>query len=707
MRKVSVLNAALLGKDNLMKEVRKHLRLNVNPHKSRVKLPSLLDNFNHTRNDQRQPTVRYFTCGRNVPKIDRIELEKGNPFKPLYSESEEIILKRFPTYVSATSRGKTKKLNTCVVNPLLERLQVPSEPLPCNIVIDDDPLYFEKPKGRPLKESFNRSDFKQTQRVVFFKNIRTGRSHDEVLKRKEHLELDLLKLEVTSQELDETKENLEKFVTEMNAESVEMVKKQLKLEAKRDAIKDTLAKHRSVFAMTKNSLYKKESVLANALYCRDLLLRLSPSSFQHQYMLETKTYEKIAKELTRTVLLMYEDFCRYNPEPVSDYYLDEAMEAFLSQIGTLGPPKCYFKNHWEIDKFLREIELSCSEMLDGVERLTQINDEIESLGKRVRDYHSRNKGEILSVVDKGSLVLAGEQIRANQLQDEEYPDLTAQLKIVTSGDAVLETIGLVECLHQEMFSSKKTFPMVEMMLHIEKEIFTIEDTIRNLDPKKIAHCKKKVEARENKKMLLANEATRQFNKTKNYITRMRDLFAEPVATGGIRKLIYTKREDLSEKGGKNASKKSLIKSGDEMFRHLQIDGICTRKDVEDVTNWMIRVKVDGKKPKGLLEFESATGNAARQEKPGTRSSASSEEVEHALEYSPSLPDDVKKDRTWGASRLRVWTLKMEREELQDGPRGGFGYILGRFSIRLEELQDKPREAFGCVVRSFQDGREEI
>ncbi|KAF6212520.1 hypothetical protein GE061_013043 [Apolygus lucorum] len=429
IKRVDRVFEALGQKDKLMKEVRNHLRLDPKPHKNRVRVPHIMDRFLHNRTQQGKPTLRFLTTGRNVPPwpCDDV-LDKENPFTIYRNKDVDIFgsifkapdktknfclvpmkcedgcqctvpttLCKNPPRNNVKWMGRTKtdtkptqrKMNGCVVNEMLTRLQVPVINTPPSR-IDFEPDYFDCLRGRTLKENFKRSDFNKMQRLVFFQSLFMGYLQDDIQRRQEQCKLDVWELEEMDLELNKTKKNYEAFITEAHNDSVGLVKEQLGVEQIRKGVILELSKARGAMTGLKTNIYKRDYRLSNVLLCRDLLLKLSPQTFRVANRALVAGNKK-REHLKERVISLYTDYCRYIPEEGNDFFLDQAIHNLVENIQTLGPPRIYFKHYWEIDMVLRRMELDCVACINDYMKIDEMHTEIINISREVTKYFNSEK----------------------------------------------------------------------------------------------------------------------------------------------------------------------------------------------------------------------------------------------------------------------------------------------------------------------------
>uniref|UniRef100_A0A0A9Z925 Uncharacterized protein n=1 Tax=Lygus hesperus TaxID=30085 RepID=A0A0A9Z925_LYGHE len=360
LKRVDRLCHALENRQELMSQVRKHLRLRP-PQQDRVKLPTLADRFNHTRNVSKS-TMKYFTTGRHVPPgCERDVTKEKNPFsRPkdtdilqkvfMHSENrnqapESCFIQKhcmnpcpckFPNTETKKCNNQSKKRSSwesahssfqvgnkgstvspkCPpeMNPICARLYVPDVPIPPSKT-DFDPEYFNVARGRPVKETFNRHEFSKIQKTVFFQKLFAGFLDDEVKKRQEQHRLDMWELTNISRELDRMKATQEEFANQSHSESVNIVTEQMAISKIREKREEELLRCKGYVNVIKSSLYKKDDMLSTSMYCRDILLQLSPTKFRNDYEEEVQAYRKETSQLANQAITIFTEYCRYNPDP--------------------------------------------------------------------------------------------------------------------------------------------------------------------------------------------------------------------------------------------------------------------------------------------------------------------------------------------------------------------------------------------------------
>uniref|UniRef100_A0A0A9XZ56 Bifunctional protein GlmU n=1 Tax=Lygus hesperus TaxID=30085 RepID=A0A0A9XZ56_LYGHE len=666
IKRVDRLFEALGQKDKLMKEVRNHLRLDPKPHKNRVRVPHILDRFLHNRTQQRKPTLRFMTTDRNVPPWPCGDvLDQENPFTIYRKRNVDIFGNIFKTgdktknFCAApmfcdegcqckvpsemctnpqnnsankvyrnkpNSKPIQQKINGFVVNEKLTRLQVPVFNNPPSKV-EWEPDYFDCLKGRQLKENFKRSDFNKMQRLVFFQSLYMGYFQDDIRRFQEQCKLDIWELKELSRELDRTKKNYEAFVTEAHNDSVGLVKEQLGLEQIRQAATLELNKSRGAMTGLKSNIYKRDYKLSNVLLCRDLLLKLSPQTFRAAYRALVATNKK-RELLKEEVIKLYTDYCRYNPEEGKDFFLDQAIHHLLENINTLGPPRIYFKKYWEIDMVLRRMELDCVDCFSDLIKIDDMQMEIVKVSRQVAKYFRSEKRRILSEISTGEAIFQEEKLRSNKLTENANNEINTFYKEVTIGDSVLETMGLVEVLHQDIFGpSKQKFGVMEMMNQIEGMLHRMETTIRLIPPNRYQHYERKVNKRLARERREPFNARRKYLETKSYIKRVNGMYGKPPM--GYRWRRVLKRSPMPPFVHRKKQTTSARRASDVRIKHLQLNKICTRDDLEEDIDFIIRCHVR-MRPKEVLEMEEMGDEESYMKHSSLRSSVDTESIEKIM-----------------------------------------------------------------------------
>ncbi|CAB0019047.1 unnamed protein product [Nesidiocoris tenuis] len=696
MKRVDRLCHALEKKDDLMADVREHLGLRPK-HTDKVPIPNMLSRFTHTRNVKRS-TEKYFTTGRNIPiEFQRDVTKERNPFKG-DNDADDILNTVFPEtkprprvsplkrpclfnkfcdescacqkpdsangphQCSLDSKDLQKRIRKSLsfiedddkshdFNPILARLQVPDEPLPpCKT--DVDPEYFTVIRGRPVKEKFNRQDFSKFQRTVFFDNIFAGFFKDQIWKRLEHCRLDIWQLQLTSRELDRVKSALETFANEHHSESVKMVTEQMYLGKIRDQKAEELRKCKAYVNSTKSSLYKKDDVLAASMYCRDILLKLSPTQFRSNYQSEVQKYRSQTKAITERVIYLFNDYCRYSPDSGKDHFLDELVSTFVKQILRLGPPMIHFKHKWELEMVFRKLELQCMEQMVDLNRLQEVDNEIDQIAKDVKAFFSSQ----ISVVSRETLKYEKnseyEQQRAVELRKSTEEVIDTSFREIVSGDAVLETIALIEDLYDEVHGqSNAKFSPCEMISQIEQELRNIDLQAEEMGYERYRRYRKIVEERMAREINEAKEAKAKHREVKLAVQHLKNIYTKPPYGPGWRKPLQRSYPERPRR-----ARPQTVKSDRKDFKHLRIDAICAREDVEDEIADLVRTY--GQQTENLQSFDEEIGKMM-DVKDGTEgSSIGSQSMEAALSplFSPLEMEDV------SSTSLSIIQLGYDSEE---------------------------------------------
>lgn len=380
-----------------------------------------------------------------------------------------------------TMFGDDDTLNGCKVNKQLERLQVPRYPLPPSMLYYQS-HYFTSIKGRPLKEGFKRSEFSEMQRTAFFKTLMTGFIKDDVFRRKEQHTLDMWELEAISHELDLVKKTFKKFIELSNEDSVALVKDQLHAGHMREEVEVKLVAHKGILSSIKTDIFRYESQLSTLLLCRDLMLKLSPSAWRMKYQYDAAQFS-VKNRWHNELSVLYNDYCRYYPEPGKDFFLDEAMELLLKAVQTMGPPSIYFTESWQISMVLRKKELNCISQIGDIVDLERKIADIDKLSKELTKYRASEMKRMSEQMDKGRAEFGYQKKRVAELEAAANRLIPKYVDTLFSGDIVLETTALIELLYTDFFGRSRQIPEpVQMMIEIERAIRLQKEELLEIDP---------------------------------------------------------------------------------------------------------------------------------------------------------------------------------------------------------------------------------
>ncbi|KAF6212203.1 hypothetical protein GE061_012724 [Apolygus lucorum] len=223
----------------------------------------------------------------------------------------------------------------------------------------------------------------------------------------------------------------------------------------------------------------------------------------------------------------------------------------------------------------------------------------------VTKYFNSEKRWLQTETTIGKSIFEGEKMRSNKLMENANNEINRFYKQVTVGDPVLETIGLVQVLHQDIFGpSKQKFDAIEMMNQIENMLHRMDKTITLIPVNRYRHYERKVNKRLTRERIEPLNARRKYKESKSYIKRMTGMYDKPPMGYRWRKVVPRSAVPPLRRRMKGTS---CDRRGSEpKVNHLQLDKICARDDLEDEIDFVIKSHVRLKR-KGTSDMDVCEG----------------------------------------------------------------------------------------------------
>ncbi|KAL1139172.1 hypothetical protein AAG570_009232 [Ranatra chinensis] len=444
------------------------LELGLQPPKSRLKAPTIVDRIMHTSRGEKS-TVSYFTaCRRFEGRSDvRDILHESSPFavpKVSFGKHEELSKeKKRPRrggYLEPTFRGKQRA-------DILERVFVPEDfsDLPQS-KCDVDAHYFELVNGRRILRRFGRRTFVNQIRETFRVALTDAYVQDEIQHIKERDLLNKWNVSKLDQQYDKFTITYDQFLSEDFSKTTELVKAAQNMAAKRES-KEKLAKEvEAKIRILKSSLMVGIQVWDTVKLCKEVLCHISPIQWQEDYDEKKKELIVWTQDLLKEVRQRYMAY-----REIDDVDLDvvEMLYDVSQDILELGPSMMFFEKTWQVEMVFREIELQNLRAMAHIAAIKELRNRLKCTSESVTSFFMDELKTIEDLMDNTENSLVYHRERSKYVEFVTRERMKDSFKDAYSGEKSLRAMALVQDLFENIIgANENNLDCVAMIRAIEK-----------------------------------------------------------------------------------------------------------------------------------------------------------------------------------------------------------------------------------------------
>uniref|UniRef100_A0A0A9Z5T3 Uncharacterized protein n=1 Tax=Lygus hesperus TaxID=30085 RepID=A0A0A9Z5T3_LYGHE len=284
---------------------------------------------------------------------------------------------------------------------------------------------------------------------------------------------------------------------------------------------------------------------------------------------------------------------------------------------------------------------------DLMETGNRLEDEIDGIVREVKKFYQTQSSLVTQEIDAFRANSEYQTQRSLDLEAETNLLMSTSFKDTVSGDIYLETLALVEVLYNYVLGpSNSKFEGPEMMLQIEEELRDVDIMIKEMGKAQYRIYEKKVERRMKKEMKEALMAKKQDRMVRGAIARVRKMYLRPPYGPGWRKVVPRSPPLIRHV---KIPRPELVKRKEskKFQKHLQLEGICDRDDVEAEIDELLH-SYTRRKPK---DKDTPEEDSVVEERSSLRSSVSTEAILQAIQLFESQEEEENSEKSLSLIQL--------------------------------------------------------